>query len=486
MTERLEAPQLPVVPSLDLLAIDWHSADRSRARAGTSARPWSHRLAGSVATFHAAAPSTVAVLADLLVLAVVTCAVSAGSLQARLAFSVAVVAMSVLCQGYADRDSVQTRGIGWYPRLLALPLTVVGAGCVVAHLMPLGTAAATAGLALAALTGARALSGMWLAVARRRGVGLRPTLVIGSEESARNVARRLLAFPEAGLEPVHRLGYHEAARPGAVERVMSRRRVGHVVLVAPGEGQSALPARLPRQARDAPYVSVVPALTALYVDPRSATEVGGVPLVPLGRPTRVRTRFPCKRLLDVVGSATLLLLAAPLLALVAVAVRLGDGGPALFRQPRVGRDGTPFDILKFRTMVVGADQMQQSLAAANVTDGLLFKVAEDPRVTRVGRLLRRTSVDELPQLWNVLRGQMSLVGPRPLAVEPHAFTAEEAERHSVRPGITGYWQLSGGNDLTYAEMVRLDLAYVRHWSLSLDLRLLLRTFPALVHRHGAV
>jgi lipopolysaccharide/colanic/teichoic acid biosynthesis glycosyltransferase len=168
----------------------------------------------------------------------------------------------------------------------------------------------------------------------------------------------------------------------------------------------------------------------------------------------------------------------------AVAIKLDDRGPVFYRQRRVGRNGESFEMLKFRSMVVGADNMREVLEVANVTDGLLFKLDADPRITRVGNFIRRASFDEMPQLWNVLRGDMSLVGPRPLPVEPESFGPLDAQRHAVRPGITGYWQVSGGNGLTYREMIKLDLAYLHNWSMWLDIRLLLRTFPALFNRHG--
>jgi lipopolysaccharide/colanic/teichoic acid biosynthesis glycosyltransferase len=175
---------------------------------------------------------------------------------------------------------------------------------------------------------------------------------------------------------------------------------------------------------------------------------------------------------------------APLLAAVAIAIKVSDGGPALYRQRRVGFRGEPFRLLKFRSMRAGADREVIDLAHRNATDGLLFKVVDDPRVTRIGRIIRRYSIDELPQLLNVIRGDMSLVGPRPLAVDPEDFGTMDGRRHSTLPGVTGYWQVSGGNGLTYQEMVKLDLAYIENWSLWLDIRLLLRTVPALVYRHG--
>jgi lipopolysaccharide/colanic/teichoic acid biosynthesis glycosyltransferase len=199
-------------------------------------------------------------------------------------------------------------------------------------------------------------------------------------------------------------------------------------------------------------------------------------------PAPAHVHLPGKRLFDVVAAAALLLLLLPTLALAALAIKLTDGGPVLYRQRRVGRGGKTFDTLKLRSMVVGADRMQVDLARENCTDGLLFKVKDDPRVTGVGRLLRRLSIDELPQLWNVVRGDMSLVGPRPLAVEPEDFAPSEGFRHSVPPGITGSWQVSGGNGLSYDDMIKLDLDYIHRWSLWLDLRLLLATIPALLDR----
>jgi exopolysaccharide biosynthesis polyprenyl glycosylphosphotransferase len=231
-------------------------------------------------------------------------------------------------------------------------------------------------------------------------------------------------------------------------------------------------------------VAMMPPLSELFLKPSHVAQVGGVPLLPLGQLFRdaAPSPQPGKRVADIVVSAMLLLLFAPLFAVVAAAVKLTDGGPVLYRQRRVGFNGKVFDILKFRSMRVGAERLVLDLTDRNATDGLLFKVVDDPRVTTAGRVIRRLSIDELPQLWNVLRGQMSLVGPRPLAVEPEHFGPLDFTRHRVLPGITGYWQITGGNGLTYEEMVKLDLAYIQNWSLWLDLRLLVRTLPVLLHR----
>ena len=157
----------------------------------------------------------------------------------------------------------------------------------------------------------------------------------------------------------------------------------------------------------------------------------------------------------------------------------------IYRQRRVGLDSREFTIWKFRSMVPGADQLTDHYASANMANGLLFKLPEDPRVTPVGNLIRRLSIDELPQLINVLVGDMSLVGPRPLPVDPDEFDAEATRRHSVRPGITGPWQVAGGHVLSYDDMIKLDLAYVDSWSVRRDLWLLLMTIPTILVRRSA-
>jgi lipopolysaccharide/colanic/teichoic acid biosynthesis glycosyltransferase len=195
-----------------------------------------------------------------------------------------------------------------------------------------------------------------------------------------------------------------------------------------------------------------------------------------------------KRCVDVVGAAAALALAAPLLALLAVVVKLDSPGPVLFAQQRVGLGGRPFRMLKLRTMRDGADGEKAALAYLNRSgDARLFKIPGDPRVTRVGRGVRRWSLDELPQLWNVLVGDMSLVGPRPFFETDLAdYEAHHFRRLAVKPGITGLWQVSGRSDVVdFEEVVRLDRQYIERWSLALDLRLLARTLPAVAGRRGA-
>lgn len=197
--------------------------------------------------------------------------------------------------------------------------------------------------------------------------------------------------------------------------------------------------------------------------------------------------FAAKRALDVLVAGVGLFVIFPLLVLIALAVKLTDRGPVLFEWNVVGKGGRPFTGYKFRTMVVNAEAMEQDLQAQNEVSGPAFKIRNDPRVTRVGRVLRKYSLDELPQLWSVLKGDMSLVGPRPARRHEYArLNAWQRQRVSVTPGVTGLWQVSGRSTLTdFDDWVRLDLQYIETWSLALDLKILLRTVPYVLRGHGA-
>jgi exopolysaccharide biosynthesis polyprenyl glycosylphosphotransferase len=213
----------------------------------------------------------------------------------------------------------------------------------------------------------------------------------------------------------------------------------------------------------------------------------GEPVIHYSAQSAPASHFVLKQLLDTLIAATLLLLLAPLLLLIAISVKLSSPGPVLFRQQRAGLNGRPFQLLKFRSMSAGAEQQQATLAPQNEMTGPVFKLTNDPRVTRLGRFLRRHSLDELPQLWNVLRGEMSLVGPRPLPVGEVKKFSDDAHRRrlSVRPGLTCLWQISGRNDISqFEDWVRLDLAYIDQWSLWLDFKILLGTIPVVIFGRG--
>ncbi len=212
----------------------------------------------------------------------------------------------------------------------------------------------------------------------------------------------------------------------------------------------------------------------------------GVPLLEVKRPVFGGLDFAVKRVFDFVLAALLLVLLSPLLLAVALAVRLTSRGPVLHRSLRPGTGAQPFRCLKFRTMYSDAEQRQEEVEALNEASGAIFKIRDDPRLTPIGRFLRRNSIDELPQLINVLFGQMSLVGPRPLPLRDHARLEDwHRRRYSVLPGITGLWQVSGRSNLTFDDMVRLDFLYIERWSVVLDLTILLKTVPAVVRRRGA-
>jgi exopolysaccharide biosynthesis polyprenyl glycosylphosphotransferase len=261
-----------------------------------------------------------------------------------------------------------------------------------------------------------------------------------------------------------------------------------VVLSCPEIDGAALRRLAWQLERDDIDLIVASTLVDVAGDRTTIRPVDGLPMLHIEHPRLKGSARVIKAAFDRVGALVLLTLSAPLLAVVAAFVRFGPGGrgPAVFRQERVGKDGRPFVLFKFRTMVVNAETRLPALRDLNDTDGELFKMRRDPRVTPVGRWLRRYSLDELPQLVNVLKGDMSLVGPRPpLSKEVAGYPADMRRRLVVKPGLTGLWQVSGRSDLSWEESIRLDLSYVENWSLAMDLAILVRTLSAVVRSSGA-
>ncbi|WP_433494573.1 sugar transferase [Micromonospora sp. CA-248089] len=230
---------------------------------------------------------------------------------------------------------------------------------------------------------------------------------------------------------------------------------------------------------------VAPQLTDIAGPRVHIRPIEGLPLLHVEEPTLSGPALLAKNLMDRVAAGLGLLLLVPLFVAIAVAIRISDRGPVFFRQPRVGHEGRTFRVWKFRTMYVDAEERLAGLVDRNETDGMLFKMKQDPRVFPVGRFLRATSLDELPQLINVLWGEMSLVGPRPLPADDGDFLGDVRRRLLVRPGMTGLWQVSGRSDLSWDEAVRLDLYYVDNWSLAYDLSILWRTVGVVLARKGA-
>jgi exopolysaccharide biosynthesis polyprenyl glycosylphosphotransferase len=259
------------------------------------------------------------------------------------------------------------------------------------------------------------------------------------------------------------------------------------VIVASSGVDSAVTNRLARDLLDqGVHVELSSTLRDISSHRLTVRPLGRFPIVYVEPITRGGWRAAAKRAFDVVLSIIGLIVAAPVLAVAAIAVKLDSKGPVLFKQVRVGQNSDPFRVLKLRTMVVDAGARLAEVLEHNESDGPLFTMTNDPRITRVGSFLRVTSIDELPQLWNVLRGDMSLVGPRPaLPHETEEWDALLVQRLRVKPGITGMWQVNGRDELSFEDYTRLDLYYVDNWSLTTDLAIMLKTVPAVLFGRGA-
>lgn len=348
--------------------------------------------------------------------------------------------------------------------------------------------------------------GRWLVtrIRRRRwarGQDLERVLVVGGTGLARRVMvslqhRMTLGYDLVGYVADQTAGGDDSDKTelpvphlGVIERLpqeVARRRVERVIIALPFWENHRLPEVVETCHQLGVPFQVVPDFYELSFDRMAVQESGGVPLIELRENVIRGWNYVLKRALDV----SLVLLALPVWGLLALIVmlivRLDSSGDIIFRQTRIGRNGRPFEFLKFRTMVPNAEELKASLLEQNEGSGPMFKIRRDPRLTRVGRWLRRTSLDELPQFWNVLRGEMSLVGPRPAVPEEVAqYEPWQRRRFEVTPGVTGPWQATGRSDMTFDEMVRLDIYYAEHWSIGMDIRIMLQTIPAILSARGA-
>jgi exopolysaccharide biosynthesis polyprenyl glycosylphosphotransferase len=413
-----------------------------------------------------------------------------------------LVPVGVLGGLYRRRSCLETQGVVWYARAAVVPFAVAAAILAVLHPASADRAEVvrTVTIAGSSLVGVRLGLWIWIAACRRHGQGLLPTLLSGPAPAVVQVLRRISAFPECGLRvtavhtPVERPDQRSAARGASLpdgrghKRVLDlidRRQVDAVLLISAGGDCGTYDEIVHRGDGSGIEYNVVVPFTRLATS-HGRARVGDLGILPLGQVNYRARLMPGKRLFDIVAASAMLLVMLPMLAIIAAAVKLSDRGPAFYGQLRVGRDGRLFKMWKFRSMVVGADKLVDQHRDQNINDGLLFKVEDDPRITRVGNILRRMSLDELPQVINVLKGDMSFVGPRPLPVEPEEFDEVATKRHSVRPGITGPWQVHGGHALSYEDMVALDLGYISGWSFRKDLWILLLTLPALLIRRAPV
>ncbi|GAA2064609.1 sugar transferase [Williamsia deligens] len=393
-----------------------------------------------------------------------------------------------------------------FSRLVSASLTLFGLLAIVDLLLKLNIARGFIALALPLGTLGLLLSHLlWrlhLKAMRRRRRCLNHVLVIGGERSARPLIAHLTRSPELGYEVVGvclpstggrtelTIGSRSVPILGdfsdAGDAVVSSRATTVAVTSAEVLGHSAM-RELSWELEGLHVDMVVDPGVIDVAGPRMLVRpVAGLPLLHVDKPAYRGANRIMKAVVDRLGALAALTLAAPVLLACAIAIKLDSPGPVFYRAPRIGLNNEPFLMWKFRSMVVDADKRLADLKAANEGAGLLFKMRDDPRVTRIGKKLRRYSLDELPQLFNVLGGSMSLVGPRPpLPSEVLQYTGPVTRRMLVRPGITGLWQVSGRSDLNWEESVRLDLSYVENWSIAQDIAILWRTVRTVVSSRGA-
>nr|WP_248845030.1 sugar transferase [Streptomyces griseorubiginosus] len=421
-----------------------------------------------------------------------------------LAFGTELLVLAALAVGRAWAPAVLGQGAEEFRRLgrslfAATVVLALGGIALTSRNIKLWIFVAIPAIALVTMT-ARYVLRLGLHKQRKEGQCLRPVLAAGSPATVSDLINRTRKFPHLGWRvdgvcTTEGRGF-DADELDGVPVVGQLTDVAKYVendgyrVVAVTPDPYWTPERLQRLAwnlegSEAEMV-VAPVLMEVAGPRLHVDAVLGIPLLRVSMPTFTGGRRAIKAVVDRLGSAILLILFAPLMLLVGLLVVADSRGGAFYSQRRVGKDGREFTILKFRTMVVGADLARAELADRNEGAGLLFKMRRDPRVTRVGTVLRRYSLDELPQLFNVLTGSMSLVGPRPpLPEESAAYGPDIRRRLLVKPGLTGLWQISGRSDLPWEEAVRLDLRYVEDWSLALDAVILWKTLRAVLYGHGA-
>ncbi len=333
---------------------------------------------------------------------------------------------------------------------------------------------------------------------RRYGVGVKRILLVGAGDVGRMVMRTVTARPDLGYHLIGfvddnpakgqtDIGPYKALGPvDNLSQVLTGQAVDSVIICLPWQSHRMIQRLLRTCEQHKVRAQVVPDLFQLTKNQVVVEELNGIPLISTRDVSLQGWNLLVKRASDLVWGGLLGVVSLPLCVLIALAIKLDSPGPVFYVQTRIGKNGVPFRCYKFRSMVQGADEMRPEIAEQNEATGPLFKLRNDPRRTRVGRIIRRFSLDELPQLINVMRGEMSVVGPRPnLPSEVEQYQEWHKKRLTVSPGITGLWQVSGRSDLTFDEMVLLDIYYVENWSLALDMSILLRSVPAVLRARGA-
>ena len=323
-------------------------------------------------------------------------------------------------------------------------------------------------------------------------------LVVGTGKRAENFVQMVKQHAEWGIKIVGIID-DEADKIGKeisnikvigllkdIPNILHEKIIDEVLFIVPRSWLSRIEQSILSCEREGIKVSVAVDLFNFNIGKLQATDLGGIPLMRLETTPGSPWELFIKRSLDIIVSLVGLVILAPLLILIAVVIKLNSPGPLFFKQERNGMNGRKFTLLKFRSMVVGAEKMQEELLALNEMDGPVFKIKDDPRLTKIGKFMRKTSLDELPQLINVLKGDMSLVGPRPpIPGEVTNYETWQRRRLSLRPGITCFWQISGRNEIDFERWMKLDLEYIDNWSLWLDFKILLKTIPVVLFGIGA-
>jgi len=333
---------------------------------------------------------------------------------------------------------------------------------------------------------------------RKRGLGVDRVLIVGAGEIGRTIMRAVVARPEMGYQIVGFLDddpiksetcigrYPALGRTDRLAEMIDTHQVDEVIIALPWASHQKIVQIMSQCLRAKVRARIAPDLFRMALSSVAVENLDGLPLLGISEPPLRDWQILFKRSIDLVASALALVLLSPVLLVICVAIKLDSPGSPIFKQTRVGRGGGRFTCYKFRSMYTDAESKVQGLREMNEASGPIFKMRQDPRRTKVGRILRRTSLDELPQLWNVLKGEMSIVGPRPaLPSEVEQYQPWHLRRLDVSPGITGLWQVSGRSDLTFDEMVLLDIYYIENWSPFLDLRILTKTVPTAVVGRGA-
>ncbi len=395
--------------------------------------------------------------------------------------------------GYLGRigRAVVFGGVAFIVATYALKLPGLSRGWLITYVI----------VAFIAIVLARAIVDLTVTSMHLRGKWLRPTLVVGSNPEGADLLRILHANPAAGLVPVGCLASSVAEKldleycdPGVpclgaareILDVLADHPVDTVIIASSAFDHEVL-ARIVAELRTLDIeVNVSSGLFEVMTSRVLVSEVAGVPLVAIRGISLTPARLALKRTFDLIVSSLVLLIGLPIWAICALLVKVTSPGPLFYSQERIGRDGREFRMYKFRTMYVDAESRLEALRTQNEASGPIFKMRNDPRVTSVGRWMRKFSIDEVPQVLNVFAGEMSFVGPRPpLPSETREYQDRHWRRLEVTPGMTGLWQVSGRSSLTFEEMVRLDLFYIENWSVGLDLAIILRTIPAVLFARGA-